>query len=127
MAATGGSLESITIAGREFPVAADADVARKLGGKENAVAQNGNGTGRILQTIVAPAFNGLVVEIDDARGDQEFIQDVADSAEFVPVFASYLNGEVYQGQGTIAGELVFNNQTATASFNVEGTGKFTRQ
>ncbi len=127
MAATGGSLESITIRGREFPCTADADVGRKLGGFENELSPNGNGTSRVIQTRVPPMFNGVVVECDDTREDQEFLQDVADSAELVPVFATYLSGQVYQGQGTIVGELVFNNQSSTASFDIGGTGKFTKQ
>lgn len=126
MAAKGGSVESVTIAGREFPVTADATVSRKLGGKENAIELNGNGTGRVIQTLVAPMFSGVVVECDDVRDDQEFLQDVADAGELVPVFVTYMSS-VYQGQATITGELTFDNQSATASFDLAGTGKFTKQ
>lgn len=127
MAATGGSVESVTIDGREFPVTADADVSRKLGGFENELSPNGNGTSRVLQTRVSPAFTGLVVECDDVRDDQEFLQAVADSATLVPVFVTYLSGQVYQGEGTIVGEITFSNQSATASFDIGGSGKFTKQ
>ena len=127
MTATGGSVESVTIAGREFPCTADADVTRKLGGFENELSPNGNGTSRVLQTRVSPMFSGVVVECDDARDDQEFLQNVADSAELVPVFVTYLSGQVYQGEGTIVGELGFSNQSSTASFDIGGTGKFTKQ
>jgi len=41
MASVGGSIESITLGGREFAVAADAESQRKLGGWENEVQANG--------------------------------------------------------------------------------------
>ena len=127
MAATGGSIESVTIAGREFPATADADVGRKLGGFESSIEPNGNGTARKILARSVPGFSGIVVECDDARGDQEFAQDIANSPDFVPVFVTYLSGAVYQGRGTIIGELVYNNQSSTLSFDIGGEGKFTQQ
>ncbi len=44
MAAVGGSIESVTLDGRTFAVAADAEAQRKLGGFENEVQANGDGT-----------------------------------------------------------------------------------
>jgi len=59
MAATGGSIESITMDGREFAVAADAESQRKLGGFENEVQANGNGTARIIKISSKPVFLSL--------------------------------------------------------------------
>ena len=39
MAAVGGSVLAVNIDGREYPVAADADINRKLGGYENEVLE----------------------------------------------------------------------------------------
>lgn len=127
MSATGGSIESVTIDGREFPAAADADVGRKLGGFEGSLEPNGNGTSRKILTRTVPGFSGVVVECDDAREDHEFAQAIADSSELVPVFVTYISGEIYQGDGTIIGELVYNNQSSTLSFDIGGSGKFTKQ
>ena len=127
MAATGGSIESVTIAGREFPATADADVTRKLGGFENELLPNGNGTSRRIKMRVLPAFTGIVVECDDARADQEFLQDIADAEALVPIAVTYPSGTVYQGNGTIVGELGSSNQSATASFDIMGEGTFTQQ
>lgn len=127
MAAVGGSIESITIRGREFPMTADASVNRKLGGSENEVSPNGNDTARILKARVSPMLSGCVVECDDTRGDHEFLQDVADGNDFVPIAISYADATVYQGQAIISGELVQDNQTATAAFDMSGQGKFTKQ
>jgi len=127
MSATGGSAESVTLNGREFPVTADADITRKLGGFENELQANGNGTARNIKTRVLPAFTGVVVECDDSRGDHEFLQDIADGESLVPIAVTYASGVTYQGKGTIVGELSSTNQNATAGFDIMGEGKFVAQ
>ena len=127
MPAIAGSMESITIDGRSFAVTADADVARKLGGFENAVEPNGDGTARTVKTRVPWSLAGVVIEIDDTQSDQEFLQNLQDSNRDVPVTGSYVNGTTYQGTGQIVGEVVFNNQSSTASLDLSGSGKLTPQ
>jgi hypothetical protein len=127
MSATGGSIESVTIAGREFPATADSDVSRKLGGFNNELMPNGDGSSRKIKSRVLPAFTGIVVECDDARADQEFLQNVADGEALVPIAVTYASGIVYQGKGTISGELAASNQSATAAFDIMGEGTFTQQ
>lgn len=127
MAAVGGSIESISINGREFAVASDAEANRKLGGFENEVQANGNGTARIVKTRVPWALDGVQVEIDDSRGDQEFLQGIADGNVFVDVAISFASGLVYQGQGTITGEVQASSQNATASVSLGGPGQMTAQ
>lgn len=127
MTATGGSAESITIGGRELPLTADADINRKLGGMENSIEANGNGTSRIIKTRVSPSLTGIVVECDDAQGDHEFMQAVADSNDFETVAITYADGSIYEGEAQVSGELVHSNQAATLAFDMMGTGTFTRQ
>ena len=79
MPAVGGSIESVNLSGREFAVAADAEAQRKLGGFENEVQANGDGTARLIKTRVPLSLDGLTIEIDDDRGDQEFLQDFSRS------------------------------------------------
>ena len=71
--AIGGSIEEITLSGRSFAVAADAEAQRKLGGFENEVLANGNGTARLIKTRVPLSIDGLTLEVDDDRGDQEYL------------------------------------------------------
>ena len=51
MATVGGPIQSIQLAGRILPVAADADAKRKLGGYSNKIEQNGDGSARIIKMI----------------------------------------------------------------------------
>lgn len=123
----GGPLDSITLNGREFPVAADADVGRKLGGRENEIQMNGNGTGRLIQTPVPSGFTGLVVDCDDTRNDHEYVEDLKNQQEFFPVTVTYISGAVYEGTMQITSELIFNNLASTLAFDLQGAQPLTRQ
>lgn len=124
---TGGSVESLTLAGRTFSVTGDADITRKLGGKETETQANGDGTARDIKTAVPWMLSGCVVDTDDGREDQEFLQDISDSNQRVPVTMTMAGGDIYQGTGTINGELAFSSQNATSSFDLSGPGKLTKQ
>lgn len=125
--AVGGSIESVTLDGREFPVAADAEAQRKLGGFENEVQANGNGTGRLIKTRVPLSIDGLTVEVDDDRGDQEFIQGLANGNDFFPVAITYASGNTYQGTAQIVGENPASSQNATQAISLMGPGILTKQ
>lgn len=127
MAAVGGSIESITLNGRRFAVAADAESQRKLGGWENEVQANGDGTARIIKTRVPLMIDGLTLEVDDSRGDHEYLQGIADGNAFVPVAITYASGVTYQGSATITGEMQVSSQNATAAVTLSGPGVLNRQ
>lgn len=127
MAAVGGSIESITLDGREFPVAADAEAQRKLGGFENEVQANGNGTARLIKTRVPLSLDGLTVESDDDRGDNEFLQALSNRNDYFPIAITYASGLTYQGSAIITGELAVSSQNATAAVSLMGPGELTKQ
>lgn len=127
MTAIGGSIESVSFDGRQYAVTADADVNRKLGGRENEVLANGDSTARIIKTAVPWQLDGLVVQIDDSLGDQEFLQAIANGNTFVAIGITYASGEVYQGRGIPTADLAASNQTASATVSVMGSGLLTRQ
>lgn len=127
MAGVGGSIESIGIDGRPFSVAADVDSPRKLGGFENDVQPNGNNTGRIIKTAVSWMLGGINLNVDDFLEDHEFLQNIADSNSYHDITVTYASGAVYQGKGTITGELQWSSQNTVASCEFKGTGKLTKQ
>lgn len=127
MPAVGGSLESITLDGRNFAIAADAEANRKLGGFENEVQSNGDGTARLIKTRVPLSLDGLTLEIDDDRGDHEFLQQLSNRQDFFPIALTYASGAVYQGTAQITGETQASSQNATASVNLMGPGVLTKQ
>ena len=125
--AVGGSIESVSINGRTFPVASDAEANRKLGGFENEVQANGDGTARVVKTRVPWGLDGLQVEIDDDRGDQEFLQEIADGTGFVPCAITFASGITYSGRGIITGEVQGSSQNATTSISLMGPGELAKQ
>lgn len=127
MAATGGSIESLTLDGREFPVAADAEAQRKLGGFENEVQANGDGTARLIKTRVPLSLDGMTLETDDDRGDQEFIQALSDRNDFFPIAITYASGITYQGTAQIVGETQASSNNATTAVSLMGPGQLTKQ
>ena len=127
MPGVGGSIESITLDGRTYSVAADAEAQRKLGGFENEVQANGDGTARLIKTRVPLSLDGLTVDIDDAQGDAEFLQELQNRNDYFPIAITYASGEVYQGSAQITGETQASSQNATASVSLMGPGILTRQ
>jgi hypothetical protein len=73
------------------------------------------------------ALGGVVVQIDDDRGDQEFLQALASREGYFAVSATYASGATYQGTGQIIGEIEYSNQTAAATVALEGTGTLSKQ
>jgi len=127
MSAVGGSIESVTLSGREFPVAADAEAQRKLGGWENEVLANGDGTARLIKTRVPLSIEGLTLETDDNRADQEYLQELADQKDFFSMAITYASGFTYQGTAQITGDMQAGSQSATTAVNLSGPGKLTKQ
>lgn len=129
---TGGSIQEISIRGRNFAVAADADVTRKLGGFEATLEANGDGTARKIMTRVTWAVTGLTVDVNQIRGDHEFLQDicngtVADEDGFVAVTVTHADGTTWQGRGTITEALEYNSMNTTAAVGLGGPGTLQRQ
>lgn len=127
MAAMGGPIQEASIKGRLFPVAADADAGRKLGGKENEIQMNGDGSARVVQTLVSWTLSGLTLSIDENRGDQQFLQDISDTGELVDIAVTFAGNTVYSGTGTITGELSFSSKNAVSSVAFGGPGKLEKQ
>lgn len=123
----GGSIESISLAGRVFSVAADADTQRNLGGKSTEFQPNGDGTGRYVQTQMGWSITGLQLSIDDDRGDDEYLKDLRNRPDPFPVVVTYASGVVYQGVGKQVGDPSTASQATTAAVDLMGPGELTKQ
>lgn len=127
MPAVGGPIESISIRGRLFAVASDADAEKKLGGFENEVSPNGDGTARLIKSRVPWGIDGLEVEIKDDRADLEFLQEIADGLDFVAITMTHASGVTYEGAGIVVDEIQASSQNATAKIKLEGPGSLVAQ
>ena len=123
----GGSVQGISIDGRNFAATADSDVGRMLGGFSNEVEANGDQTSRLIKTAMPWQLGSVVLNCDDSRGDHEFIQNISDGFDFVPITITTVNNDVYQGSGQIVGDLTNQSHSTTLTFDIKGTGKLTKQ
>ena len=123
----GGSIQAVSIRGRNFPVAADADASRKVGGFENEIQPNGDGTARKIMTRVAWMISGITLEINEDRGDQAFLQEIADLDDFVDMTITFASQRTWMGKGTITDEINFSSQNSTAGVTFSGPGSLTQQ
>jgi hypothetical protein len=126
MSGVGGSISSIALDGREFSVAADAESNRKLGGWENEVQANGDGTARLIKTRVPLSIDGLTIMIDDSRDDAEFVQALMNRLEFFPIAITYASGLSYGGTAQVTGEAPTSSQNATAPISLMGPGELAK-
>lgn len=123
-----GSIKEISIDGRSFKAAADADASTKYGGTENEYNPNGDGeTGRFIVTRVGWSLTGVDVAIDDENDDLEYVEGVKALARSVPIKVEYADGTVRSGRGNITGEIVVSSMSGTAPMSFEGPGKFDQQ
>lgn len=127
MTAVGGSIQDISIKGRLFTVAADADAARKSGGFENEVSSNGDGSARLIKTRVPWSLEGITATVDDDAEDLEFLQEIADRNSFVTITITFVNGNTYSGTGQISGDFAASSMSATTSLNLSGPQKLVKQ
>ncbi len=127
MSSVAGSIESFSIRGRLFPVAADADSNMKIGGFEAEIQPNGDGTARKVLTRVPWMIDGLTASIDHDREDLQFLQARANEPGFEAITITYADGSTYQGDGTVTGEFQFASQSSTASVTLSGPGEMTLQ
>lgn len=119
--ATGGSIESVSYAGREFSVAADSDAGIKIGGFENEVQSNGNATFRLIKTRVPGQLGPLDVDIDHSRGDLLWLQERVNSKKFEVTTVTLADGTTYQAATQIIGEFPTSTMNTTVALTFAGT------
>ena len=126
MAAIGGPLESITINGRTFPVAQDSGPSTDLGGDTNTIEMNGDRTSRIVKELRPALLESINVQIDHDNNDLQFLDDIQQGTEFVPISVTFVEQTVYSGSGIITDPVVLNSDKATAEIKLSGPS-FTKQ
>jgi hypothetical protein len=115
-----GSIKTVSIKSRLFSVAGDVDAKLNLGGRENEVQPNGDGTVCIVQTVSASDISGLKLRISDTRRDQEFLAEVQGLADVVPITLTKASGLTYRGKMQIVGKIEVSTKDQTAEIQLSG-------
>lgn len=117
-------MTSIVINGRLFTCDAEDEPKFKLPGYENEVAPNADGTFRQKKTRVAGTITDINIVTDDSRGDQAFIQETADSLEFVDISATKIDGTLVSGSMQITEEKTLDGKANTMSISLAGSWQY---
>jgi phosphate-selective porin len=129
---TGGSILEVSIKDRVFSVAADADLTVDIGGYSGETQMNGDGTGRPILTRKAWSITGITININEAQGDHDFLQDCMDGVGagddgYFDCTVTFTDGRVRQGRGKPQGELAKSTMNTTAAVAFGGPGKLELQ
>lgn len=125
--AIGGPVTEISVGGRIFTSASDADVSVDLGGFTPTREMNGNGTSRKIKTPKPWMCEGVQVSVDSDNGDLEFLQANANSNSDSVFTVTFADGNVYQGSGSVDGDVKLSTANTTTTLNFGGSGNLTKQ
>lgn len=116
-----GAMRFLSIQGRSFKVAHDGPGNKDTGGRNNELSMNGDGSFRVLQTVMPGSMSDVQINIDDSRNDQEFLQGIANAGLPVPVVATYASSVSYTGNLVLTGELKADEATGLMSVSFDGS------
>lgn len=119
--AGGGPLESVTINNRRFPVDGEANADIMLPGFTSEVKPNGDGSNRKILSRKTGKLDKIPINIDNERGDMEFLQSVMDDPDFVSCLLVEVDGTVWEGDMTITGEPGKSSKEGTMEITLEGS------
>jgi hypothetical protein len=122
MGASGGSIQEISVDGRVYQVASDADATIDLGGYEAEQRVNGDGSTRKILMRKPWKIENLVISIDDLLGDLEALQGIANLTGNVDITITLVNDVVYGGSGTVTGPVAKSTQATTSTISLSGPG-----
>lgn len=104
----GGDISQLLINGRELDPVAEANVTYRLAGWKNENSPTGNGGMHTKRTRKLGGFDSLPISLDSGNEDLEFLQEIADAGEPVPMSMTKADGSTYSGDLTIEGDLDAN-------------------
>lgn len=111
----------MTIGGRYFKVAHDGSGNKALGGRNSEVQMNGDGSYRVVQTVMPGMFSDIQVEIDDGRNDLEYLQEWADEALPRACTVTTASNVTYTGDLVIVGEITKDETNGLATLGFQGS------
>ena len=115
-----GPIESVTIAGRRFPVNGEDAASVILSGFKNEIVFNGDGSKRIVRSRAHGSITGMNVQITHGQKDLEFLRDKQSTSDFFDVSLTYCDGTVYAGSMLFVDDITEDTQQGVAAISLQG-------
>jgi hypothetical protein len=116
----GGPIESITIKGRRFACDGEDSGKIQLGGFNNELKPNGDGTARQIKSRKLATITDLNPQCDPSRGDLEYLQGIQSSFEMADTAVTLVDGTVYSGAMQITDEVEYDAKEGTCGLSMAG-------
>lgn len=116
-----GPLESITIKGRRFAVAEDDTTNINLGGKNNEVYANGDGTVRVQQSRVPSSVEGINIIFDPDKDDDGYLSEIKETGDLFDCSITANDGTIFSGSMQLIGDLIFDLTAGKLPITLKGT------
>jgi hypothetical protein len=127
MGAIGGPVREMSFAGRT--VKADAESPPKF--KPSMVSKerkkNGDGTSRKTGKEIPWSCTGGQWEVDNTNGDFEFMTEQTKNPDDKDITFELFDGTTFLCVGDVEGDIEYDPQNATMTFDVSGDGDLTPQ
>jgi hypothetical protein len=114
-----GPIESITIAGRRFPIDGEDAGNVVLSGFKNEIKFNGDGSKRIIRSRANGSIKNLNVQITHENKDLEYLRDKQSTSDFFDVSLTYCDGTIYAGSMQFVDDITEDTQQGTAGITLE--------
>jgi hypothetical protein len=152
-----GSIKSVSIHGREFPVDAGCDARLNIGGVQNTLVVFGSGNAAFTQEqkgwfvedldvcisddrgdlgFLAQAFNavvgnipigGLQIPAPPTGPDRGFLTDVAELGAFIPIGVTLVDDTTWAGAGNVVGPIDTSSRSGIAKLSLAGRDRLIKQ
>jgi hypothetical protein len=116
-----GPFESHTLGGRRFACDAEDDAVLNLGGRNNEIVPNGDGTTRNKQTRVVGNIEGTNLVFDLENGDVEYLSDLKNGGLLFDYSGTTNDGIIYSGSVQIVDDLKFSFKEGTVEVTLSGS------
>lgn len=116
----GGDVKTFTLGGREYDIAADAEITFIPAGFANESQPTGNGRQHVNKRRRLAGLDDVQISVDEVRDDMAGIRDASAATEALPCLMVTASDTTYSGSVFIEGEYNHNTGNGTCTFAVRG-------
>jgi hypothetical protein len=115
-----GPFQSHTFSGRTYKCDAEDDVTITIGGRQNEVVPNGDGTTRVKQTRLVGTMEGINLVCDPATDDMNYLLELQEKGEPFDYSGTTNDGTIWTGKIQISDRPKLSHKEGTMEVTLVG-------